>query len=452
MENYKLLVSKDWKKYTIIFKSDSEKLARDRVHNEWYSILSIEKTNINNKLWNIFIFVAYSKNWELKKWKIEWIDIFKVYVKLRKNFEYNVKVLYSEKDFNLSNEDKKKIVLDLNEEYNIVFSDNEEKVKNNVKIKKVKNNKLNNNFYLKKELDNTYKLINFVLIKIEKIINKEIWISITLDEQLKLKTIFNSIVRLKKSSNINKLKEIWELALLKIWQIELRDLELNHSSSSKKLLKETNILLSKIWSEKKFIEKSKDINLILSNFISNIKVFFQKLSERKEEKEEVDKLSHSYVKNILILNKYKEKLKENSIFILKNLFKIIVNSELRTEIFIKRRVLKQNIVLFIAKEKGVWFSYTSIKKWFSKILNKINKFIVNFNLFLLWIIIIYIVLFLISINILEYNIIQYNYKWILYFIVTLLIYIILKLYKNIFLFLLNFVILYFIYIFWVVNF
>jgi len=34
MQNYKLSVSKNGKKYTIVFKAETEKLARERVHNE----------------------------------------------------------------------------------------------------------------------------------------------------------------------------------------------------------------------------------------------------------------------------------------------------------------------------------------------------------------------------------------------------------------------------------
>jgi len=34
MNNYKLSVSKNGKKYTIVFKAETEKLARDKVHEE----------------------------------------------------------------------------------------------------------------------------------------------------------------------------------------------------------------------------------------------------------------------------------------------------------------------------------------------------------------------------------------------------------------------------------
>jgi hypothetical protein len=53
----------------------------------------------------------------------------------------------------------------------------------------------------------------------------------------------------------------------------------------------------------------------------------------------------------LFLKRYKEKLKENNIFILKNCISLIFNSEKRLDTFIRRKVIKQNITLFKAKEK-----------------------------------------------------------------------------------------------------
>ena len=121
MNNYKLAVSKNGKKYTIIFKAENEILARERVHNEWYSILSIEVITEKDELWNTFLFTAYTKEGELKHWRIVWDDILKSYIKLRKNLEYDVKKIFSEKDKDLDENAKNSIVKDLNEEYNLLF-------------------------------------------------------------------------------------------------------------------------------------------------------------------------------------------------------------------------------------------------------------------------------------------------------------------------------------------
>ncbi|MBT3853845.1 hypothetical protein HOF65_08055 [bacterium] len=64
------------------------------------------------------------------------------------------------------------------------------------------------NFYLKKELDETYKLIDFVLKKIQNMLDGTTPIEIDDEQKERLKNVFNSIIKLKKSTNISKLKEV----------------------------------------------------------------------------------------------------------------------------------------------------------------------------------------------------------------------------------------------------
>lgn len=454
MQNYKLSVTKNGKKYTIIFKAENEKTARERVHKEWYSILSIEEVINKDVLWNVFIFFANTKEWELKHWKIIWDDIFKIYIKLRKNLEYNVISLFSEEDKDISIEEKNKIIKDLDEEYNIFFQwkDKENELKEKIEVYK-QEDKLIDNFYLKKELEETYKLIDFVLLKIQNLLSNKDWIEIDLEQIEKIKIIYNSIIKIKKSTNLSKLKEIWELALLKIWRIELNEVEKTKNENIKILLKQTNILLKKIWSKEVFIEKNKDVWYIINSFFESLNDYFLKLKQVKTKKEEIDKDSHSYIKNILFLKRYKEKLKENNIFILKNCISLIFNSEKRLDTFIRRKVIKQNITLFKAKEKWIWFSYTSVKNGFNKIVNYILSFIKNIKQYLFYVIIIYTIIFIVFINVnYYYKIWESSYEWVFYFLVIFFIYWILYFTKNLFHIILNFVILFFIIIFWVVNF
>jgi len=455
MQSYKLSVSKNGKKYTIVFKAETEKLARERVHNEWYSILSIEENKEDNKLWNTFIFSAITKSWEMKHWKIVWEDIFKIYIKLRKNLEYDIKTLFSEEDNNLSIEEKNKIVKDLEDEYKIFYKWKKDDKLDELrkKINKEKQEKINkNNFYLKKELEETYKLIDFVLLKLQNLLSDKVWIDVNLEQKEKIKTIYNTIIKSKKTTNLSKLKEIWELALLKIWRLELNELEKTQEDNTKKLLKETNFLLKKIWSKQSFIEKNKDIWYIINNFFNNLNNYFIKFKS-KTKKDIIDDKSHSYIKNILFLERYKQKLKENNIFLIKNIFILLLNSEKRSDFFIRRKVIKQNIILFKAKEKGIWFSYTSVKNGFNNIIIYILKIIKNLRNYLFYIIIFYITIFLAFSNIsYYYNIWEINYKWFFYFLVIFFIYLILYLTKNLLFIILNFVILFFIVIFWVVNF
>jgi hypothetical protein len=73
---------------------------------------------------------------------------------------------------------------------------------------KKESNKSLETFYMKKELEETYRLIDFVLIKLKNILENAIDEDIDFEKKDKLKTLFNSIVKIKKTTNINKLKEV----------------------------------------------------------------------------------------------------------------------------------------------------------------------------------------------------------------------------------------------------
>lgn len=455
MQNYKLSVTKNGKKYTIVFKAETEKLARERVHKEWYSILTVDIISDNSDVWNIFLFTAKTKEWALKNWKIAWDDIFKIYVKLRRNLEYDVLWLFSEKDKEQKTEYKEKILSDLKEEFNLLYSDKKDDKLNELR-KKIKEDKVEqknlDNFYLKKELEETYKLINFVLQKLQNLLEWKAEIKLDKEQQEKIKNIYNSIIKIKKSTNVTRLKKVWEMALLKVWEIELNELEETHDKRSILLLKETNILLKRIWSKESFIEKNKDIWYIINKYFEKLNAYFISLKSEKK-KETIDRKSHSYIKNILFLKRYKEKLKENNLYILKNFITLIFNQEKRVDTIIRRRVIKQNITLFKAKEKWLWFSYTSVKNWVGKFISWILNFISNIRQYLFFIVVSYTFVFIILLNLNYYfNIWKTNTEWIFYFLVILFVYLILYLTRNLILLILNFVILFFIIIFWVVNF
>ena len=453
MQNYKISVSKKDKKYTIVLKAETEKIARQKVHDEWYSILSIEEINRKENIWNTFIFKVLTKTGEEKKWKLVWNDLFKAYVKLKKDLDYDVLELYPEEDSDKLDDNQKKVIVhDLKEEFELVFANKKEKKVKLEELDDVPKEKKLDNFYLKKELNETYNLIDFILVKLENLLNWKTWIELDNEQKEKLKKIYNSIIKIKKTTNIAKLKIIWELALVKIWQIELRYLEEKHEEWSKELLKETNNLLKKIGSKESFIEKDKDINYILKNIWNNIREYFSKF-KKNNKKEEIDKHSHEYVKNMLFLKRYKEKLHENTIFIIKNIFSLIFNKELREETFIRRKVLNQNIYLLKVKEKWINYSYTFIKKGLSSFQEIIYSFLRNIKNYLFIVIIIYVLLFMIILNINYYfDFYSANLEWLFYFLIVFLIYIVLYLFRNLFLILLNFAILFFIVIFWVVNF
>lgn len=454
MSNFKIAVSKDGKKYNIVIKADNDIIARERVHKEWYSILSIEEIFDKHEIWDTFIFEWY-KAGEFKHGKIVWNDIFKAYVKLRKDLEYDVTFIYEEWDQEITYEKKSKIIEELKEEYSLYYSswkrEKIDELRDKIKKEKEENKKLEN-FYLKKELEDVNKLLEIVLFKLDKMISWQTTFKLDFNKIDKLKTIHNEIIKLRKSTNISKLREIWELALLKIWTIELHEVELTKNKENQELLKETNKLLKKIWSKDQFLEKNRDIWYQFKYFLNSFKKFINDLKSIKKT-EDVDKESHSYIKNLLYLSKYKDYYNENTKLIIKNFYKFIYDKELKEDLLLTRRVIKQNIILLKAKEKWINISYTFVKKWVKKILDIIMNFFSQLNKYIYLVIIIYTFLFLIYFNYLVYfNIDNNNYNWIFYFLIIVLTYIFINLSKNIIFLIINFVILFFIIIFGVINF
>ena len=454
MQKFKILVSKWGKKYTLVLSGTNEVQARERVHKEWYSILSIESVDEGSIVGHKYLFEA-EKNGEIKKWKILWDDIFKAYLKLRKDLWYNVRVLYTEKDEALTREEKQKIMKELEEEYNIfiwqIKKSRGTKLKENKEKNKEKKQELGN-FYLKKELDETYKLIDFVLEKIKPIIVWEENLDLNLEQKEKIKDIYNSIIKLKKTTNISKLKEIWELALVKVWKLELINLEKKQDANARELLKETNKLLKKIGSKQQFIEKNKDIGAIFSGFLEDsekyIKSFFEK-NKSTEKKQKMDESSYSYIKNERLLKKYKEKLNLNTKDVIKN----ILSSEKRKNLLLRRKVIKQNILLLLAKKKGVSFSYTFIKKGYVKFIKKIVDAFQDIRQYLFFIIILYSITFIFYINYISlYKNYWLDYGGIFYFILLVILYFTLSFSRTLISIILNISLLFFIIIFLIINF
>jgi hypothetical protein len=179
-------------------------------------------------------------------------EIFKVYVKLRKDLGYEIEEIYSVEQEKPALEELSKQVRNLEQEYQIYLETLNKSEKKKPKKEKVddpidKTKETNiDSFFMKKELEQTYKMIDFVLEKVKNLIdNKEIEDLDPIQKE-KLKTLYNSIIKIKKSTNIAKLKEVGELALYKVGLLELRELEKHKSTKMKGLLKDTNKLLKQI--------------------------------------------------------------------------------------------------------------------------------------------------------------------------------------------------------------
>lgn len=461
MKKYKVSVSKGQKKYTIIISAFSEDEAKEKIHKEWYSVLGVEEFSDRELIGQKFIFQVKDKDKkEIKNWIVIWKDIFKVYLKLRDELFYDVIYLYSEQDKKSDEKEKIKIINTLQEQYNILkwvkIQDQEKEEEKNQR------SLLNQEFHLKKDLEETYKLIDFVLFKLKNVIEDKNIYNLDSEQRLKFQDIYNNIIKIKKSTNAAKLKQIWELALLKIGNIELKNLEKLNTKKSKELLNETNKLLKNIWSNRQFIERNKDIKALFELYSSNFNNAFKKFLDIKnfftQKKEEIDKSSYSYLKTVILLKKYKIKFQENSKELEKNFFLFLLpfkkNQEKKAHILLKRRVIQQNISLLEAKKSWKIYSYTFVKKWYNKIIWFVLSYFYLIKPFLFFIVIFYSFFFIISFNLQYYSLldVNINYNGLFYFLLLIILLVFTQLSKWFISLVFNFVIFTFIFIVGVVNF
>ena len=422
MKNFKVEVSKWLEKYSFIRKQESEMLLKEELHKEGFSILSIVEIGDAEISGNKFFF-EINQNWILKTWTIVSNDLFKAYLKIKDELKYDLVYLYYDKKTTL--EEKQKIIHELKEQYRIYLKANKKEIEKKEieekqKIKEVVEEDISS-FQMKKELDEIYKIIDKVLVKIKYFLDQETWEYLTFEKKEKLREIYNVIIKLKSSTNIPKLRQIWELALTKIWELELQILENKKLKEYELLVLETNKLLKEVWSKKTFIQKEKDIKYILAQFLKDIKSFFD-FWKTKKIKVEIDTKSLSYLKTKLLIEKYEEKLKEINKEIINNFVIYLIptekNKEQKINYFLRKKVIKQNLMILKAKLTGKTFSYTKIVKWYDYFIEKFINLLQFFTLPIFIIIIIYSIIFLI-LNLLSYFKffeLNLNFNWIFYFI------------------------------------
>lgn len=387
MQSFKASVSKDLKRFNIVVKANSQEEAKMKLHKEWYNILSLQEVWDIEVKGNKFYFDVLIDG-EKKKWTIAWNDILKVYIKLIEDLKYNVLSLSEKSDE--SEEGKAMIMNNLHDQY-LIYKENQNKSKEkinenleNFRRKSKKENQTSDGFFMKKKLEEINKIITFVLIKLDNILSSDLSEELDFDKKEKIEKIREVLLKIRGSTNIEKLKEIWEKALLKLWEIELQLLEKKRDDTHKKLLKDTNSLLKQIWSKKQFIEKDKDIVYILTTNYEKVKYFVEtRFNDLKNWRKSVDKTGHDYLKNLSLLNKYQEKKTIHLKEMYKNFTVFLVpfgkNIEKRDNLLIKYNVLNQNIKLLDAKFKNVKFSYTKVKRGYSYIVDLLVKFVTFFK-------------------------------------------------------------------------
>ncbi len=300
-----------------------------------------------------------------------------------------------------------------------------------------------------KELNHYYILIDKVLEKI-RYIQVQYTNELSAERKAKLESLYNWLKQVRNLTNITKLKQIWEVALVKIWELQQEFIQNNTLDTKKDILEETNKLLKNFWSSKQIVLPEDDIKLklekIYKDFIESFKNFFKSQKNR----EKIDKNSWKYFDILREQNIYKNQLKTVN----KQLFKSMFDKDQYIRLSLKQKLIKQNITLLENRIKNKKISYTKTVKWINY-----YKDIIFYLLQKIWDVFVYSILiysvFFILLNTFikaSGQKIDINYSFIFYIVVIWLFWLLLKVSRNIIFLSINSILYIFFCLFLVINF
>ncbi|EKE28148.1 MAG: hypothetical protein ACD_3C00088G0009 [uncultured bacterium (gcode 4)] len=454
MAFFKAICAKNNQKIELVIQFGSIEEARENLHKQWYSIIELKETS-GNILWDtgVFYFDILVEG-KIKTWQISSNDIFKAYVKLVDNLHYDVVYIYDQRE----RDEKEKIVITqkIKNSYDIFkwtkIEQDKAQVEKKIEDKKqeqVKAQGENLPEFLKKELNFYYSLIDRVLEKIDYIL-LNFRQNISDEKREKLGDLYNKLKQVKNITNVTKLKLIWEIALVKIWELQVEMLENNIIDDKKTILWDTNKLLKSFWSSKQVILAEDDIKLklnkILNEFIDNFKDFIKTTSK----KEKIDKNSWKYYDILREKNIYEKKLKEVNKDISKNIF----NKENKKRLELKKKLIKQNITLLWNRINNKKISYTKTIKGFNYykeviiyLLQKISDTII-YSLFIYSVFFVFLNLFML----ISSRSLDINYDFLLYISLFAFLGFLLKISKNFIILAFSSIIYILFFIFLIINF
>ena len=458
MKNFKVQVSKWLEKYNLIRKAENEILLKEMLHKEWFWILSIQAMGDIEVEGNKFYFEII-QNGELKLGTIVSQDLFKAFLKIKDQLQYDLQYIYSQKD--TSKEEKEKTMHELYEQYRIYLDTNKKQIQKKEevekeKIKVVEEVKIED-FQMKKELDDVYNIISRVMVKLKYFIDLPENPYLDFQKKEKLKDIYNTLIKLKNSTNITKLRQIGELALSKVWELELKILESTKNTEVKKLLWETNKLLKEVGSRTSFTPKENDIWYIVKTFFQDV-FSFLKPNTQKKQKFSVDTSSSTYLKTKLLIEKYEKKLKVLTQEKQKKFLIYIIpskeNNSLKENIYLREKIIRQNLMILKSRLTGKTYSYTKIVKGYHTFVEKVLAMVSFLQTPLLFLVTVYAGFFVLA-NMMDFLWIYHlsiHFYGMFYFLFIHIIFILLSMVRGIWSLIFNIVILSFLFIFWVINF
>lgn len=326
------------------------------LHGQGYSIMELKEIaeNQNQWPWNYFYF-DIRVNWLIKTGKIQSDDVFKSYKKLIEDLGYDVVYIYTNEWMN--EEQKKVITAKVRDSYRMYKAsmgqdiDNEQKkeTQDEMEMHEISPQML-------KEVERYGIIIDSTIEKIQNLILKH-HATISSEKKAWLENIEHSLLQVKWSSNLWKIKTIVEDALKNVWEIELNLVKDGMNDDKKKFLEETNSLLKQIGSSNRINtwSESVDVGKAITGFLSK---FSQPKQEEKKETKKVDTNSFIYYKNQRELNLYKENLNSTDLQILKAVFTLQFSKIKRLRL--KKKLLLQNIQIIDNRIHNRNISYTKI--------------------------------------------------------------------------------------------
>ena len=358
---FKATCSKANQRFVLIINSASLESAKEELHKQGYSIMQIDEY-----LWDtgsdedFFYFDAYNQNGELQTGKIQSNDIFKAYVKLVEEMEYNVKYIYPMED--ISEDEKMRVTAKVKSGYELSKKVNTEDARiideKRRAALKAKGENLSENLSseVKNELARYEKVIDTINEQIEKLILEHGNV-IASEKQTRLRDLVQSLNQLKTSTNVARIAMVAEAALKKIGEIQIEVIVRKHIVEKEKYLETTNKLLKDIGSKEHIEAVHKEDAMEAIQRLTN--QFFEKKEDPN--KKNIDTHSFVYFKNLRELNVYKKKLVSTELEILKDYFFFRFDHAKR--LMLKRRLLLQNIQIIENRITNQTISYSKISKW-----------------------------------------------------------------------------------------
>lgn len=355
---FQAICSKWNKKLTLSLQAQNIDEARSILHKQGYSIIDI-KESINAweiEQWNFFYF-DISINWWVQSGKIQSDDIFKAYRKLVEDLKYDVVYIYTSPE--MPEAEKKLITAKVRDGYKMYLESIWEKVPD--AKKDASSDSLLEGFspQLLKEIEKYTKIVDETITKIQNILIQNHQ-TITPEQKSLLERIEMELVQIKGTRNIGKIQSTLEDALKHIGAVELEILKKWMVQEKSKFLAETNALLKDIWSTNKVQteeEKKASVEYQVQSLFGKIFSKAQSSVPRKQANK-VDTNSFIYFKNKRELDVYKKALKNNTQAITRAIFSLKFSDLKR--LFLKRKLLKQNITIIDNRINNRNISYTKI--------------------------------------------------------------------------------------------